>query len=151
MRGSSMSCFLGNPIAYSALTSGISEIAVRDLENIITVSKAGAGRTVFRQGEPAKWLYVLMSGNAVLRIAAGRRTAFKRAVMPGEVLGLPESAAGSDYMTSLKTQTECRFGRADSSEFSRLIRIYPALCLNVVSVLGLSIQKGYELFGSTSF
>ena len=100
-----------------------------------------AGDALFRKGDPAEFLYVLLSGEA--RIGDGNR--IYENVSPGGIvgeMGIIDSAPRSATVTAV---TDCSFAEVDEKRFLFLVQQTPSFALNIMRVLSRRLRGMNDL------
>ena len=94
------------------------------------------GRTVFRRGDTATACHLLLSGR--VRIAQGDRgnQVVIRYVGPGEIFGALALFHGGHYPAEATAVTECVEIQWSSTAITELMRQYPQIALNALSIVG---------------
>lgn len=137
--------FVGNPLFSKDLTTGISVSARRAISRIYRRDQVQAGRVIFKRGAPAREMFVIRSGSALLKIDIGRGRAVARLVSPGEVLGLPEALVSGSYCSTVVARSRCEVDRAKGYEFARVLQRHPGLCFKVAKLFGSDLNRGRQV------
>lgn len=81
------------------------------------------GRVLFTEGEPARGVYLLRSGRAIVSISSSEgKVVILRTARPGDVLGLSASLSHSSYDTTIKTLEPCRTDFVPRAELLKLMQ-----------------------------
>ena len=87
-----------------------------DLYELVGASNGGhlnslhsRGKVLFAEGEPARGVYILRSGKAIVSMSSSEgRVVILRMAQPGDVLGLSSALRNGAYDTTLRTLEPCR-------------------------------------------
>ena len=91
------------PDIYSLLR----EIHASNISKLNSVHRRGT--ILFAEGEPARGVYILRTGRAIVSISSSEgRVVILRMAQPGDVLGLNSTLQNSPYDTTIKTLEPCR-------------------------------------------
>lgn len=101
------------------------------------------GSVLFRRGEKATGLFVVLSGRVSLDL--GVDTALARSYGPGALLGLPATLTRSNHsMTATVTEdAELGFWTADALDL--LLRKRPDLCRQLLAILGERMAESQQV------
>ena len=81
------------------------------------------GRVLFTEGEPARGVYLLRSGRAIVSISSSEgKVVILRTAEPGDVLGLSSVLSHSSYDTTIKTLAPCRTEFVRRAELLKLMQ-----------------------------
>jgi CRP/FNR family transcriptional regulator, nitrogen oxide reductase regulator len=124
-----------NGIEHAAIFEGLSPDDVKLIVSRALVRAAPKGALLFRQGEPARELFLLESGSIRLNeITADGRELLIRFVRPGEVCGDRAAVAGSDYGASAVGDTPVRTYAWTTAIFVALLEEVPRLATNLFAI-----------------
>jgi CRP/FNR family transcriptional regulator len=91
------------PDIYSLLR----EIHASNISKLNSLHRRGT--ILFAEGEPARGVYILRTGRAIVSISSSEgRVVILRMAQPGDVLGLSSTLQGSSYDTTIRTLEPCR-------------------------------------------
>ena len=108
--------------------------ALQQRASLRTLSK---GTVLFREGEPARGVYLLLEGSARLSVHADNdRTIPVRTVGPGYLLGLPGTLLNRTYLFTGKLLQDSRLAFIETAELVGFLRERSDLCFDVVELLG---------------
>lgn len=98
-------------------------------------------QVLFRQGEPAHGLYLLLSGEATLRLESplGDDVVLMPAI-PGSVLGLPGLIGNMAYSMSCDAKAGAEIRYLSREEFSKLMLNEPPLAMMMLRVLAAEVR-----------
>lgn len=89
------------------LHSLLREISASNISNLSSLH--GRGKILFAEGEPARGVYILRTGRAVVSISSSEgRLVILRMARAGEVLGLSSVMRNSSYDATVKALEPCR-------------------------------------------
>lgn len=96
-----------------------------------------AGMTLFRTGEPADFVYILVDGQANLLVG---KTIVEVAVR-GSLLGEIALIDGKPRSATVVTRTQCRVLPIDASQFDALIRELPTFSYYVMTAMAERMRR----------
>jgi CRP/FNR family transcriptional regulator, cyclic AMP receptor protein len=100
---------------------------------------------LFREGQPARGVFVLCEGRAKLSVCSesGRRLTLRIAV-PGEVLGLSASLSGSAYEVTAELLDHAQVAMVRRKDLLHFLREHREACLHVVTLLSQDLRVAYD-------
>ena len=100
---------------------------------------------LFREGQPAKCVFVLCEGRAKLSVCSesGKRLTLRVAV-PGEVLGLSASLTGSTYEVTAELLDNAQVALVKRKDLLHFLREHREACLHVVTLLSQDLHVAYD-------
>lgn len=95
------------------------------------------GTILFREGDPARGVYLIAKGSATLTIKTddGRSIAVRN-VGPGYLLGLPGTILNRNYLFTAKLTQDSRVTFVPTSALIDFLRVHNDLCFDIVEMLG---------------
>ena len=122
------------------LYSLLREIRVSTISNLNSLH--GRGKLLFAEGEPARGVYILRTGRAVVSISSrAGRVVILRMVQAGDVLGLSSVLRNSLYETTVKTLEPCRTDFISRAELLELIEKSDAATSAVLKMLSREVTE----------
>ena len=117
---------LADELGATFLFESLTEEQLRTLADLGTVVQFNAGETIFVEGHPAEFLWVLLSGEMDLeRHVGGQRLAITTATRPGTYGGGLQGFTGAGtaigYRATATASKSSRFFRLPSNELGRLV------------------------------
>ena len=118
--------------------------APRELQDAI--AEIGKGKSVktdavlFKQGEPAKGLFLVESGKIVLSQGSGRRKKLFGIADAGSILGLPAVVRNQPYSLTATAVAESKLTFVSRTKAQRLLQSDPQLCFKAVQVLSNEVR-----------
>ena len=100
-----------------------------------------AGETIFRQGEPRTFMFVVNEGEVEIRI--GDRVA--EVVGPGGIFGEMAMIDGSPRSGTAVAHSDCKLFPIDEKRFQFLVQQTPHFALKVLRVLAGRIRREDQL------
>ena len=96
------------------------------------------GDVIFQQGHSIDYFYILLKGRAIIvNSMSGTNGNIFHAIMPLDIMGLPDYLGGSAAYTShVIAKTPCTVFRIPQRTFISLITTDPALCYSTLRILG---------------
>lgn len=101
----------------------------------------GAGAELFRQGDPADLMYVLIKGEA--RILVGQREIER--LRPGGIVGEMALVDPAPRSATVEAVSDCEFVCVDEKRFKFLIIESPGFALGVMKVLADRLRNADRL------
>jgi len=100
---------------------------------------------LFREGQPARGVFVLCEGRAKLSVCSesGKRLTLHVAI-PGEVLGLSAALSGGPYEVTAELLDDARVAMVKRKELLSFLREHREACLHVVDLLSQDLHIAYE-------
>lgn len=110
---------------------------VRQIDFAIDWIHLEAGRAAYRQGDPSKSLYVLLSGRlrSVVTRANGKRE-FVGEYGKGDLVGLVELVTNTERSTTVMAVRDSEIAKLPSPLLDTIKRKYPAILTHLISLLG---------------
>lgn len=103
------------------------------------------GVVLFFEGEPARGIYVICSGEIkTFAHSAQGATVILRRVGQGEVLGISSSLSGSPYPVSAETLLPCQISFIPRSQFLTFLADHPSNYRTIIEALALQLQRSWE-------
>jgi len=100
---------------------------------------------LFREGQPARGVFVLCEGRAKLSVCSesGKRLT-PHVAIPGEVLGLSAALSGGPYEVTAELLDDARVAMVKRKELLSFLREHREACLHVVDLLSQDLHIAYE-------
>jgi len=96
---------------------------------------------LFRQGELARGLYVLLGGSAKLTMTSHEGEIVLRLVVPaGSLLGLPAFIGDQPYSLTAEVLKGSELGFVERDDFSEMMLTNPTLSIKLLSVLAAEVR-----------
>jgi len=109
-------------------------------ENVVSLK---AGELLFKKGEPAKSMYIVLSGE--LRIGDGNKI-FEQ-LAPGGLVGEMALIDHAPRAATVTAVTDCTLAAIDEKRFVFLTQQTPSFALNVMRVLSQRLRRMDALIG----
>jgi len=118
---------------------------LRDFDALKSVTTCPRGATLFRQGQPARGIFVLCDGWASLSVGSesGKHLTL-RIAGPGEVLGLSAALAGSPHEISAELLDNAQVAAVKRKDLLRFLHEHREACLQVVNLLSQDLHIVYD-------
>ena len=119
--------------------------ALEDFDGLKDIATYPKGTVLFREGQPARGIFVLCDGRAKLRVCAesGQRLTL-RIAGPGEVLGLSASLSSSFYEVTAELLENAQVAVIKRKDLLHFLRDHREACLQVVQLLSDDLHTAYE-------
>ena len=128
---------------------GLSEPAIRAINQISHVRMRPKGTILFFEGDTASGVYILFEGRAnILTANTEGKTLILRVAQPGDVLGLNSVLAGTSHAVTVETLQACRFAFIASEDFLKFVKEHIDACLYFAQRLGRDCHSAYDVIRS---
>lgn len=119
--------------------------ALRAFDALKFTSEYQKGTVLFREGAPAKGVFVLCEGRARLSVCSesGNRLTL-RIASPGEVVGLSACLAGTPHEMTAELLDSTRVALVKRHDLMEFLHDHREACLQVVSLLSLDLHRAYD-------
>jgi CRP/FNR family transcriptional regulator len=136
---------IGCPSRPDRLFCDLSSEALAAFDHIKVVAELGRGTVLFREGQPARGMFVLCAGRAKLSVCSetGKRLML-RVAGPGEVLGLTASLSSSPYEVTAELLDNAHVATVKRKDLLRFLREHRDACLQVVNLLSEDLHMAYD-------
>lgn len=115
---------------------------IRRLDARSTPVPCESERPLFRQGEPAVGIFILLSGTVTLSIMSQNgHSLFAVQAMPGSILGLPGVISNQPYTLSATAAPKATVSFVSRDDFTALMHEDPALSLKMLHVLAAEVRS----------
>jgi CRP-like cAMP-binding protein len=136
-----------NKIQNAAIFEKLPPDHVNLLLSRASVRAAPKGTFIFREGEPAREMFLLESGRARLQqITAGGREFLLRFIWPGEVFGDKAAIEGADYSASAISDTLVRTYSWKTTTIAALLEEMPQLAKNLFAITARYLHYSRERY-----
>ena len=105
------------------------------LESVGSKIQKEKGAFLFRRGDEARGVYLILSGKIRLGLERDPRGFPSRLIGEGSVLGLPSTLSNSPYSLTAETMEDARMCFVPSDNLRQLLRDKPQLCFDVMNIL----------------
>ena len=114
-------------------------------EVLKSVSQCRPGTALFREGYPARGIFVLGEGRASVSVCSesGRRLAL-RVAGPGEVLGLSACLSNGLYEVTAEAMDDAAVASIKREDLLRFLCHHHEACLQVVCLLSQDLHIAYD-------
>jgi CRP-like cAMP-binding protein len=107
------------------------------LQQLGSVEMQRKGTVLFREGDPARGVYLIVAGAATLSLATDDgRNITVRNVGPGFLLGLPGTILSRNYLFTAKLAQDSRVTFVPAPDLMQFLRLNNDLCFDIVEMLG---------------
>jgi len=119
--------------------------SLQDFDALKSLSGYGRGTILFREGSPARGIFVLCEGRAKLSVCSesGRRLTL-RIAGPGEVLGLSAALADSPHEMTAELLDNAQVAMVKRKDLLRFLHEHREACLQVVNLLSQDLHTAYD-------
>lgn len=127
------------------LFCGLATDALRDFDGVKSLVLYPRGTTLFRQGHPARGVFVLCQGRAKLSVCSESGSQMTlRIVGPGEVLGLSAALAGGPHEMTAELLDSAQVAVIRRKDLLDFLHHHRDACLQVVSRLSQDLHFAYD-------
>jgi CRP/FNR family transcriptional regulator len=115
------------------------------LDNVKSTVVCPRNTVLFREGQPARGVFVLCEGRAKLSVCSesGKRLTLHVAV-PGEVLGLSAALSGGAYEVTAELLDKAQVAMVKRKDLLGFLREHREACLHVVGLLSQDLHIAYD-------
>jgi len=119
--------------------------ALREFDGLKTVVPYARGAALFREGQPARDIFVLCEGRARLSVCSedGNRLTL-RVANPGEILGLSAALAGSLHEMTAELLDDSPVAVVKRKDLLHFLQSHREACLQVVNLLSQDLHIAYD-------
>ena len=123
----------------------LSPEASQAFDALKTVAACPRGALLFREGQPARGIFVLCDGRAQLSVSSesGKRMTL-RIAGPGEILGLSAALAGSPHEVTAELLDDAHVAAVRRKDLLRFLHEHREACLQVVNLLSQDLHVAYD-------
>jgi CRP/FNR family transcriptional regulator, cyclic AMP receptor protein len=123
----------------------LSPEAAQAFDALKTVAACPRGALLFREGQPARGIFVLCNGRARLSVSSesGKRMTL-RIAGPGEILGLSAALAGSPHEVTAELLDDAHVAAVRRKDLLRFLHEHREACLQVVNLLSQDLHVAYD-------
>jgi CRP/FNR family transcriptional regulator, cyclic AMP receptor protein len=127
------------------LFSDLAPETLRDFDALKSVTSCLRGAVLFREGQPARGIFVLCDGRARLSVCSesGKRMTL-RIAGPGEILGLSAALAGSPHEITAELLDNAQVAAVRRKDLLRFLHEHREACLQVVNLLSQDLHIAYD-------
>ena len=127
------------------LFSDLAPETLQDFDGLKSVTTCPRGVTLFREGQPARGIFVLCDGRARLSVCSesGKHLTL-RIAGPGEVLGLSAVLAGSPHEMTARLLDNAQVAAVRRKDLLRFLHEHREACLQVVNLLSQDLHIAYD-------
>jgi CRP/FNR family transcriptional regulator, cyclic AMP receptor protein len=119
--------------------------ALQDFDRLKSIGSFPRGTALFREGQPARGIFVLCEGRAKLSVCAesGKRLTV-RISGPGEVLGLSAALTGTPYEMTAELLDDATITTLGRKALLQFLHGHREACLQVVNLLSQDLHLAYD-------
>jgi CRP/FNR family transcriptional regulator len=141
MPHSCLDCVQRSERVFCDLASGTLEA----FDGIKTAQSFPKGTMLFREGHPARGVFLLCEGRVRLSLCSenGSRLTL-RVATPGEVLGLSACLSGGSYEVTAEALDPVWIAAVRRKDLLRFLREHAEVCLQVVNLLSDDLHVAYN-------
>lgn len=138
----------GERLKKVTIFEGLSEAQLLKIEEMSVEAEFNKGEYLFRQDEPAEWLYVLLKGRVKLvRHAPTGAATIIEIYSTGDELTAASLIEGKPYAASAKTLTDGIVLKISAHNFRKMLAEWPVVAGNILREMG---QRYRELMENLS-
>ena len=119
--------------------------ALREFDGIKTLQTCARGTVLFREGQPARGVFMLCSGRVRLSVCSddGSRITV-RVVSAGEMLGLSAALAGGSYEVTAEVLETLQVAQVRRKDLLHFLHEHREVCMQVVNMLSEDLHVAYN-------
>ena len=123
----------------------LSPETLHDFDALKSVTTWARGSTLFREGQPARGIFVLCDGRAKLSVCSeSGKNLTLRIAGPGEVLGLSAALAGGSHEITAELLDNAQVATVKRKDLLRFLHEHREACLQVVNLLSQDLHIAYD-------
>jgi CRP-like cAMP-binding protein len=103
------------------------------------------GTVLFRRGEKANRMFIVLRGTVNLDFGVDGCLAINRSYGPGALVGLPATLTNRDYSMTATVAQDAELGRWTCQELHSLLKQRRELCQQLLAVLGERILENQKV------
>jgi CRP/FNR family transcriptional regulator, cyclic AMP receptor protein len=116
-----------------------------DFDALKSVSSRSRGSTLFREGQPARGIFVLYDGRAKLSVCSqSGKQMLLRIAGPGEILGLSAALAGTPHEVTAELLDDTQVAVVKRRDLLQFLHAHREACLQVVNLLSQDLHVAYD-------
>lgn len=117
----------------------------QDFDALKSVSSRPRGTTLFREGQPARGVFILYDGRAKLSVCSeSGKQMLLRIAGPGEILGLSAALAGSPHEVTAELLDDAQVAVVKRKDLLQFLHQHRDACLQVVNLLSQDLHVAYD-------
>jgi CRP/FNR family transcriptional regulator len=118
---------------------------LREFDGLKTVVSHPRGTVLFREGQPAREIFVMCGGRGRLSVCSedGERLML-RVIGPGEILGLSAALAGGCHEMSAELLEDSSVAVIKRKDLLPFLQAHREACLQVVNLLSQDLHFAYD-------
>ena len=129
-------------IANSPLFNGLSDLQLRDIQEIAIPRRYGKGETIFSEGDAGDGFYIVIEGKIkICKIAADGKEQILHIFGPGEPFGEVPVFSGRPFPATAQTLSKANLLFLPRTAFVELISGNPSLALSMLAVLSKRLRQ----------
>ena len=119
--------------------------ALQEFDGIKSLQTYPRGTVLFREGQPARGVFLLCDGTrAPFRLLGKRPPHDPRVASAGEVLGLSAALAGGCYEVTAEALEPVQVAQVRRKELLHFLHAHREVCLQVVNLLSEDLHVAYD-------
>ena len=122
----------------------LSEPSTEAFEKIVHTYFYPQGTVLFLEGQPARGIFILCSGQAKISISSGKGKSLMRVTEPGEMLGLTAIISGSHYEVSAEMLHDGQVNYVFHEDFVKFLHEHGDASMRVARLLSRSYFIVYD-------
>lgn len=139
-------------VRRSILFAGLDDETADELLAKIEIEQRPRGEAIFRQGEPAEDLWLLVEGRVKLtRVTTDQRETVLAVVGPGEVFGETCLLEGTPRAVTATAIGPVTLTRITHDDLDRILFVYPDVVPQLMKVLARRLRNANELLSELAF
>jgi CRP-like cAMP-binding protein len=125
--------------------------AIAEINRLLQDRDAPAGKTIYFEGDPAQYLYLVAMGKVKLIRQTGTvQEVLLDILRGGEYFGSVGMSAGDNYRETAIAQTDCCILQISSTDFEKILSRYPEVTVKVLQVVGQRLENSQEIIKQLS-
>jgi CRP-like cAMP-binding protein len=122
---------------------------LRELEKWADTIQCGAGKVLFRQGEPSVGLYIVDKGEVTMSMVSDRgRPVLSMRTGERSLLGLPGVIGNEPYTMTATTEADCAVSFVAREDFFEFMGTESMLAMKILEVLASEVRTARKALSS---
>ena len=128
-----MACYIAGSDLYAALEPRCERV------------RKQRSTVLFRRGEKAFGVFLVLRGTVRLDFGVDTSTALASACGPGALVGLPASLSRTNYSMTATVTDDAELGFLSLEALVSLLRKHPELCRQLLTILGAKVAQSEQV------
>jgi CRP-like cAMP-binding protein len=128
-----------------SLFKGLSDAELKELEPYLTTAKVRKKDTIFSEGEPPEWFYLVLSGKVkITKLSHDGKEIILEVISPTDIFGGVAVIKGFPYPANAVAMEESEVLRISRRNLMRLVDRFPNVMYCIALQLGDRMKSSYD-------